>query len=188
MTPAVRRQAWRGEKGAIPGGPIPIVAVLLSTLFLAGPARAEVPERQHLFHIERSKNANIVQYDAQVAADGKLFRKEPVIGYWVRLAEQGQVQELNWIQRTFAYGFKTRLSRDRESAELDMNADVGRAINIVRVGDAYRATVEIDGTPAFFDKMYIDAYQKGLSVTVYYVELYGKDMETGEDRYEKFIP
>ena len=164
------------------------ICLALALLYAPLPVLAETPARQHLFHIERSKNANIVQYDAQVGADGKLFKKEPVVGYWVRLAEQGQVKKLNWIQRTFAYGFDTRLDKSRESAELDMKADVGRAINIVRDGDEYRATVIIDGALTYFEKMYIDASLKGLSLKVRYVELYGEDMQTGEARYEKFVP
>ena len=65
-------------------------------------------DRQGLFRIERSKNANIIQYDAQVRPDGKLDKKNPVVGYWIRLAEQGQEQELTWLQNKFAFGFIDR--------------------------------------------------------------------------------
>ena len=170
--------------------PVRMIAICLALALLYAPlpVHAETPARQHLFHIERSKNANIVQYDAQVGADGKLFKKEPVVGYWIRHAEQGQVKELSWIQKTFAYGFDTRLDKSMESAELHMKADVGREIKIIRNCDEYRATVMIDGALTYFEKMYIDASLKGLSLTVYYVELYGEDIQTGEARYEKFVP
>jgi len=163
---------------------------LLALTLLCAPlfAQVETPASQPLFHIERSKNANIVQYDAQVAADGKLFKKEPVVGYWIRLNEQGQKQSLSWLQRTFAFGFSTKLDKSRESAELNMKADVGQVVKIVREGDRYRATVSIDGTPSYFEKMYIDATRHGLSIDVHYVELFGEDMKTGEARYEKLFP
>ena len=166
------------------------LSTLLALTLLCMPllARDEILVSQPLFHIERSKNANIVQYDAQVAADGKLFKKEPVVGYWIRLNEQGQEQPLSWLQRTFAYGFKTILDKSRESAELDMKADVGQLIKIVRQGDIFRATVTIDGAPSYFERMYIDATLHGLSLDVRYVELFGEDMKTGEARYEKIIP
>lgn len=151
-------------------------------------AGAETLTNHPLFHIERSKNANIVQYDAQVAEDGKLFRKEPVVAYWIRLNEQGQKQELNWLQRTLAYGFKTDLDKSREVAEVNMKADVGQTIKVVRDGNRFRATIIIDGAPAYFEKMYIDSKRKGLSVDVYYVELFGEDIKTGEARYEKIVP
>ena len=166
----------------------PFSLLVLNLLFAPILAQAETLTSQPLFHIERSKNANIVQYDAQVAEDGKLFKKEPVVGYWIRLNEQGQKQSLNWLQRTFAYGFDTKLDKNRESAELNMKADVGQAIKIVREGDRYRAIVTIDGAPSYFGKMYIDATRHGLSVDVHYVELFGEDMKTGESRYEKRFP
>ena len=151
-------------------------------------ARDETLTSQPLFHIERSKNANIVQYDAQVEADGKLFKKKPVVGYWIRHNEQGQKQSLSWLQRTFAYGFDTKLDKGRESAELNMKADVGQVIKIVREGDIYRAIITIDGAPSYFEKMYIDATRHGLSLDVRYVELFGVDIKSGEARYEKLHP
>ena len=102
---------------------------------------AEALTSHPLFHIERSKNSNIVQYDAQVAEDGKLYKKEPVVGYWIRLNEQGQKQKLSWIQRTFAFGFSTKLDKGGEGVILDMKADVGEEIKIIRIGDQYRATI-----------------------------------------------
>ena len=163
---------------------------LLALTVLCAPllAHADTQTSQPLFHIERSKNANIVQYDAQVAADGRLFKKEPVVGYWIRLNEQGQKQSLSWLQKTFAFGFETKLDKSRESVELNMKADVGQAIKIVREGDIYRATVIIDGAPSYFEKMYIDATRHGLSLDVRYVELFGEDMKTREARYEKILP
>jgi len=160
------------------------LALLLTPLLV----HAETLTSHPLFHIERSKNANIVQYDAQVAEDGKLFKKEPVVGYWIRLNEQGQKQELSWLQRTFAYGFETDLDKSREMAEINMKADVGQAIKVVRNGDKFRATITIDGAPSFFEKMYIDSTRKGLKLDVHYVELFGEDIETGEARYEKMVP
>jgi hypothetical protein len=150
--------------------------------------QAETLTSHPLFHIERSKNANIVQYDAQVAEDGRLFKKKPVVAYWIRHNEQGQRQELNWIQRTFAYGFNTKLDKNRESVVIDMKADVGQAIKVIRDGDTFRATLVIDGETSYFEKMYIDSTRKGMSIDVHYVELFGEDMKTGEARYEKFTP
>ena len=170
--------------------PMRRLSTLLALIMLCMPlfVQAKTLASHPLFHIERSKNANIVQYDAQVAEDGKLYKKEPVVGYWIRLNEQGQKQELSWLQRTFAYGFSTKLDKNRERAILKMKADVGEDIEIIRVGDQFRATIKIDGAPSYFEKMYIDATRDGMSLNVRYVELFGKDMQTGEERYEKLVP
>lgn len=159
-----------------------VLALVCTTLL------AQDPVSHPLFKIERSKNANIIQYDARSGPDGKLLKKEPVVGYWIRLAEQGQVKELSWVQRTFAFGFKTRLAKDRKSAEMDMVADLGAPVSVIRVCDEYRATAPIEGNTSYLDKIYIKASGKGIAVKVEYIELFGKDIETGADRYQKIVP
>src|SRR4030043_353480 len=64
-----------------------------------------------LFIIERSKNANVVHYDARLTADGKLDPKEPVIAYWILLAEDGRRKGLSWIEKKMAYGFTIKPDR-----------------------------------------------------------------------------
>ena len=64
-----------------------IISGLLFIALICEPVllQADQWERQSLFRIERSKNANILQYDAQIGPDGKLNKKEPVIVYCVLL-------------------------------------------------------------------------------------------------------
>ncbi len=159
-----------------------VLTLVSSSLF------AQDPVIHPLFKIERSKNANIIQYDARSGPDGKLLKKDPIDGYWIRLNEQGQRKELTWVQSTFAFGFKTRLAKDRESAEMDMVADLGAPVTVSRHGEAFRATIPIEGRTSFLDRVYIKAHGKGIKVNVEYVETFGKDVETGEDRYQKIVP
>ena len=143
---------------------------------------------QSLFKIERSKNANIIQYDAQIGSDGKLLKKEPVIGYWIRLAEQGQVQQLSWVQRTFAFGFSAEYHRDSDTATIDMVADIGQPITVKRVEGKYMAVIDFEGQPSQLERIFIQAHGKGISVTVEYVEIFGVDLKSGEPTYGKMIP
>jgi len=167
-----------------------ITSVLLIFALLFAPAilYADDPERQSLFRIERSKNANIIQYDAQIGPDGKLVKKEPVVGYWIRLAEQGQVKELTWVQRTFAFGFKAKYHSASDTATVDMVADIGQPITVRRVNEEYMATVDLDGQASQLEKIFIQAHGKGIKVNVEYVEIFGKDLETGEATYARIIP
>ena len=160
----------------------------LALIFAPAILLAEELEHQPLFKIERSKNANIIQYDAQIGPDGKLLKKEPVIGYWIRLAEQGQVKQLTWIQRTFAFGFKAKYHSASDTATVDMVADIGQPITVRRVDGEYMATVNIEDQPSQLLKMYIQAHGKGMTVKVEYVDIFGKDLETGEDTYARIIP
>src|SRR5580692_3140542 len=61
-----------------------------------------------LFTIEKSSNANRVQYDARLTADGHIDPKQPVVAYWIMAAENGRHQELNILERAKAYGFTLR--------------------------------------------------------------------------------
>ena len=165
-----------------------IISLVAALLCVSPVLQATELDRQDLFRIERSKNANIIQYDAQVRPDGKLDRKKPVVAYWVRLAEQGQIKKLSWIQKTFAYGFKADLGDNLESVTLKMAADFGRLIKVRRFGQQYAATIDIDGKPSRLERVYIDAKGKGLFVTVNFIELHGVDLVNGEVTYQRFVP
>jgi len=155
----------------------------VSTTLFSDPLR-----RDPLFKIERSKNANVIQYDAQIGPDGKLDSEEPVVAYWVRLADEGQVKELSWVQRTFAFGFNAEYDPATDSAPMEMAVDIGRSFTIVRDGDIYRAKTIIAGVESFLDKIYISAHKHGLFIKLNFVDIYGKDALTGEERFEHFVP
>ena len=55
------------------------VANALIVALLAHPTFADEAQQRALFTIERSKNANVVQYDVRVKESGKLAKKRPVV-------------------------------------------------------------------------------------------------------------
>lgn len=162
---------------------LPLVLICFSSMLYGDPLRLEP-----LFKIERSKNANIIQYDAQLGPDGKLDTAEPVIAYWVRLAEQGQIQELSWLQKEFAFGFDADYDPVNDFVSIEMAVDIGRSIAVVRDGDRYRARTTIDGSDSYLEKIYIKARKRHFLIKVFYIDLFGKDSDTGEERYERFVP
>ena len=163
---------------------------LIVLMIICAPALvfAEAANRQHLFKIERSKNANIVQYDVQMNADGNFDPKKPVTAYWVRYAKDGQKEDLRWVDKNFACGFKTKYNAKMNTADIDMVAKINRKINVQEVQGEYRAETIIDGQSAYLEKIFISSKGKGMSTEIIYMELFGKDVQTGEDRYEKFKP
>jgi len=146
------------------------------------------PRRQMIFIVERSKNANIVQYDVQLGADGKLDQKQPVVAYWVRLAEEGQTRKLSWLQRKFVYGFRAKLDKESDSVELDMVADLGRDIHVSRQGREYRASTQIENSDSWLDEIFVASSGDGISSRVDYLELHGVDKDSGEKRFERILP
>lgn len=166
-----------------------LAAVLL--VFLVFPVFAEEknedPVVHRLFHIERNKNTNIVVYDALTLAGGDLLDEDPVIVYWLKLAEGGHRKDLKGIEKRMAYGFSVK-EREGNRLTLEMKADVGRDVTVEPRGESYNAFMDINGRRAVVEKIYIFAKEGGLLPSVEYLELFGKDPDTGEDLYEKFLP
>ncbi len=160
-----------------------LASIGLSSILYGDPLHPEP-----LFKIERSKNANIIQYDAQVGSDGRLDATEPVVAYWVRLAEQGQMQELSWLQKEFAFGFDADYDPANDSVAIEMAVDIGRSIMVVPDGDRYRARTTIDGSQAYLKKIYIKARKRNFLIKVFYIDLFGEDSNNGQERYERFVP
>ncbi len=155
---------------------------------LDAPAAAAQVKTQPLFIIERSKNANVVHYDARLTADGKLDPKEPVIAYWVLSAEDGRREELSQIEKKKAYGFDIKPDPSAKGYKMTLVAAPQQQITVRKEGDAVCAEAVIDGRPAVLEKMYIKASDGLMGPKVEYIELYGKDLETGGKRYQKIVP
>jgi hypothetical protein len=164
-----------------------IILLLVLALPLSALADEIEPTPQRLFHIERNKNANIVVYDAMVLPDSNLAEDDPVTVYWLKLAEGGHRKELKRIEKKKAYGFSVE-SREGNRLVIEMKADVGRNLFVDQHEGVYRAFMEIDGRLALLDKIYIFAKETLMLPSVKYLELFGTDVETGEEVYEKLEP
>ena len=146
-----------------------------------------LPETRPLFTIERSKNANVVHYDARLNSAGELDSEEPVIAYYIMLAEDGRRKELNWIEKRLAYGFDIAPDPSAGGYKMTMVAVPESPISVKKVGSSVRAELVIDGKPAVLEKMYIDATEGLTGPTVNYIKVYGKDLKTGKKLFEKVV-
>lgn len=111
------------------------------------PAAAQI-KTTPLFIIERSKNANVVHYDARLTAYGNLDPEEPVIAYWIMLAEDGRRKKLGWIEKRKAYGFTVKPNVAAKSYTMTLVAAPEHQITIKQRMDTVRAEVVIDGRPS----------------------------------------
>ncbi|MGI9592268.1 MAG: DUF4833 domain-containing protein [Myxococcota bacterium] len=170
-----------------PRGPIAAILLLALVLAAAASAAAETTS-QPLFRIERSKNANIVQYDARVRGDGSLDRKEPVDAYWLRLASTGERKELKWLARRAAYGFDVDWQKNG-SLELDMVAPIGRRVRVVKTPDGWEARTRIDGRESRIERIYVKSRERSFRLPkVEFIDFAGTDVESGEQRSERYVP
>jgi len=161
--------------------------LLLSAV--AGLLAAHIESKQApLFVIERSTNANVVHYDANIGADGQLDPRQPITAYWVMAAVDGHREELTAFEKSRAYGFTVEPSQDSNAYRLRLVAQRRREITIVRQGDAVLAEAVIDGRRAYLKRMYVNTHRVLAVPTVKYIELFGIDVATGESVSEKVLP
>ncbi len=146
---------------------------------------------QRLFYIQRTGSPNTVVYDANIGADGQFQKDQPIDVYWMRFSEYGQRQDLNYLQRTLAYGVKSRMaestnefifhlvSYSQRKFRLKKNAQ-GRPVAVMLLNgkEAYLKRVFIDLEPTLF----------GLKPNIHFVEIFGVEVQTGRMAYEKFVP
>ena len=78
--------------------------ILFVILFLMFGISIYADKTSNLFVIERSKNANVVSYDAVLTDDGKIKEESPIDAYWLLYAyKKGEREELSAFDKK-AYG------------------------------------------------------------------------------------
>ncbi len=154
-------------------------------MIVAAPAFAQtsVP----LFVIERSINRNVVHYDARLTTDGKIDPREPVVAYWVMLAEDGRREDLNWLERTKAYGFSIHPDSHPGAYRMTLVPYPERQITVYQNAEGPKAEVVIAGRAAILQKVYIDAVERFGLPKVRYIELFGRDLQTKHVLSEKIV-
>jgi hypothetical protein len=160
---------------------------LLAILLVGPPALAAGADNSlPLFLVQRSTNANVVHYDAKIAA-GRLDPQEPVVAYWIMAAEDGRREKLNFLERNEAYGFSIQRDGSADSYTIRIVSDRQRAIHVMVKDGAAIAETTIGGHRAYLERIFITT-RKVLTVNrTVSAELYGADVATGEKCYEKIM-
>ncbi len=141
-----------------------------------------------LFTIERSKNANVVHYDARLTSDGKLDSRDPVSAYWIMRAEDGRREELNWMEKEKGYGFDIKPDPSVNGYKMTLMAAPQQQIVVKKCGETTRAEVVINGRLAVLEKIYINAVDGLTGPKVHFIMVYGKDLKTGRKLSQKSVP
>jgi len=139
----------------------------------------------HLFRIERSKNANIVQYDVRLDADGNIDRANPIDVYWLRLATNGERAEISAFERP-AFGFSVTYSTATGNFDLRLRAVDTKPITIKNTPAGIRAVIQINGEDAYLTRIFVNSRDGFLGIprVVYYI-IYGLDPETLQEVSER---
>jgi Domain of unknown function (DUF4833) len=164
---------------------IVFAALLLSLFVTTASARASGSEK--LFVIERSQNANYVQYDMQTANGGACDPREPVVAYWVMGAEKGQRESLGWAEKK-AFGFSVKPLEATHGYELALKAYKGRSIGLYQSAGKWRAVMFIANKSAFLTRMFVQLRDGGLFPSVEYIDVFGEDVASGAPVRERLNP
>ncbi len=164
---------------------IPLLVIL--SLFPQSLLAVSENKVSHLFFIERSKNKNLVQYDVRHVEDGDLPGLRPVSVYWI--LENGRREELNPIEREYAYGIIRQEKLDGNKLKVILAGLKGLEIIVERMNDSFKATVSINGRESILERIYIKSEEKRTGLPkILYIDLFGRTKETGLPTRERIAP
>ena len=142
---------------------------------------------EHLFVVGRSKNANIVAYDANRTPAGDLVASEPVIAYWLLDGKEGAREELSRVERVRAYGVQPTGAGTANNYKMAFRANRKRTFTVRVLNGCPVAIAPIGGREGILRKLFVRSTEAAFP-SVEYVELFGEDPATGAPLYEKFVP
>ncbi len=149
-------------------------------LLVCLPIFAGETSTERLFVIERNVNSNIVVYDARVVARKLFDQARPVDAYWIMREEGGRREELNYIEKQWAYGFDIESVREGSHYRMAIRSFSERSITVVLDKNRPRAITDINGRRSYLTRIYITTSGKSIMPSVDQVVLHGIDMSSGE--------
>jgi len=166
------------------------VIILLLVIFSSSPQSVFAgsgDDVNHLFFIERSKNKNLVQYDIRLLDNSHVPDRRPVNVYWI--LENGRHEELNPIEREYAYGIVRQEKLDENKFKVILAGLKRLEIIVERMNDSFKAVVSINGRESILEKIYIKSEEKRTGLPkILYIDLFGRTRGAGLPIRERIAP
>ena len=145
------------------------------------------PER--LFYVQRTPNANTIVYDINMDDSGKPDADEPVKVYWIKYAERGQKEDLNFIQRKFAYGLTSK-PLTNGGYDLRFVSYKKFPLTLLKGTDGkYHIFAFISQKQVILKSVFVLVEGGSFWLpNIVYVEIKGTDPKTGREMVERFKP
>ena len=138
-----------------------------------------------LFYIQRNQNLNTVVYELNRLHDGRINPTYPMHVFWVRYSDNGEIQELNYIQNKLAYGYESRMI-NYNAFEFELVSYRNLKFFIGEdLGGKFNAYTKINGQMSQISNIYVYVEDLGLFPDVKYIELYGECLDNSSFVYEK---
>jgi hypothetical protein len=143
--------------------------------------------KQSLFYIHRNLNNHSVVYEINRTEKGAIDPENPFKIYWIRFGEKNKYKELNYMERTFAYGLKSEsLGPGKYRALFVAKKEKSIDVFLDEKGQA-TALMKIDNKISKLVKIFVQVAEDGWWPKVAYVEFFGTDFKTNLPTYEKLL-
>lgn len=146
-------------------------------------------EPKQLFYLQRDPDDNTVIYQLNTI-DGVVDADNPVNSYWIRYAEGGVRRDLNFLQRTMAYGVSHK-SLSNGDFELRLAAYKSHPLRLsyCEKSETYKVYTTINGREAVLERIFVRIEGGSmLSPNISYFELSGRDTATQAQVSERIKP
>lgn len=158
-----------------------------------GPTAGHLPvpdDAGMLFYIQRSTNENTIVYTLNADAHGLPTPERPVNVYWRRYQEDGRKAELDFIQRTFAYGIRSKQVEHAHELRCVAYGKVPLYLYPPTVpGNSSRVLVTVNGRTLVLRRIYLQIDGGSFwSPNVTYIEFSGSDPGNGAPVVERIVP
>ena len=159
----------------------------LATLEVAGQDKFPVPagNPNQLFYLQRTANTNTIVCELNYN-NNVLNVEEPVHVYWLRYTDKGQKEELNFVQKKFAYGIKsTMISKDKYEINF-VSYKKFPMLLMKGPNNKYNVYGTINQKQAIINRIFVKINGGSFwSPNVEYVEIKGIDPATGKEVIER---
>ena len=164
-----------------------ILVFSIKTIEAQRDARYPTPSgnTNQLFFIQRDPNINTLIYELNLK-NGSVVEDEPIHVFWIRYAEKGQHDELNYIQRNFAYGIKSKLI-SKDNYEIHFVSYKKKLMYLKRSTDnKFYVFTDINKKQAILKQVFVRVNGGSFWVpNIEYVELKGIDPISGLEVIER---
>jgi hypothetical protein len=143
-----------------------------------------------MFYLQRTTNTATLMYELNIDKDsGKPDTDEPMHVYWIRYNEKGQKEELNYIQRKFAYGLSQK-SLGNDKYDIRFVSYKKFPLTLMKAADGkYHIFATVSQKLMALRSIFIKIEGGSFWLpNIVYVEMKGTDPATGKEITERFKP
>jgi hypothetical protein len=146
-------------------------------------------EKNQIFFVQRSMNPNTIVYTARLNANGLLDPRKPVDVFWRRYNDEGEKQDLSFLERSGAFGVNVkRVTGSKSAFRVSVVSYPERSALLTVANGRPRLEAKVAGEPAELIQAFLHLDESGSVPSVTRVDLIGRSLATGREVRESFVP